>query len=245
MIVVAVRIGEEADRISGLAFQDPLAFHQLALEPLVVLLVIESDVAPLGEKGMGVRVAFNVHTRLCHFSDLLPGQRVRRLPDDLRINEYRERKMALLQLGEGLGEGAAPAVVDRDRDRILRQRGALSRRELVDVSERNDRVIGHRQIAHLLPECLARDLHARILRRLDDVVAEHRRAEVGISRGGVRSDAGNQDGNECCRQRPRGHGCSRMSKGPTMFPRHLQWWCRSDVIVARLVGCWVARLLGC
>jgi hypothetical protein len=144
---------------------------------------------------MSEGVALDVDPGVGHLADLLPRQRVRGLADDVRINEDRERKFALLQLREGLGVGAAPAVVDGDDHRVLRQRGALAGHVLVDVAQRHDVVAGHLQVAELLAERLAVDVHPRRRRRLDDVVAEHRgrRTFLGSPARGSGGDEGEED----------------------------------------------------
>src|SRR5437016_8373688 len=123
---------------------------------------------PLREKRMGLGMALDVHAAIGHLFHLLPRESVGGLADDLRINEYGERKMALLQLREGFGVGAAPAVIDRDRHRVFWQTLTLAGGVLVNVAQRHDCVTGHRQISHLLAEDLAADLHPRIARRSEE-----------------------------------------------------------------------------
>ena len=152
---------------------------------------------------MRVRVALDVGAPVGHLLDLLPGQGVRGLSDDVRIDEQRERKVAPLHLRKDLGVGAAPAVVDGDDDGARRQRGAHAGGVLPRLLQRDDVVAGHREVAHLLAELLAADLHARVVRRLDDVIAEDRRTAVVRVR--ERSDG---DAKEKRRglDRPGGHG---------------------------------------
>src|SRR5712691_2380199 len=131
---------------------------------------------------MRKRMALDVRAGVGHLPDLLPRKGVDRLPDDFGIDEDGEREMFPLELRKRLGVRASPAVIDRDGDGILRQRWPLPGYVLIDFLQRNDGVPGHRQIAHLLTEDVAADLHPGVLRRLNDVIAEDGgacRVEVG------------------------------------------------------------------
>ena len=182
-IEIAVRIGEEVDVVPGLALEDLFALDQFAMEPRVVIAVGERRLTAVREERMRERVALDVDAGIRHFFDLLPRQRVSGLSDDLRINENGERKFAFLQLGKRLGVGRAPSVIDRDHDRVLRNRLALAGHVIAELLQRDDVISGHGQIAHLLMKRLATDLHPRILRRFDDVIAEDRRSRSVFTRG--------------------------------------------------------------
>ena len=131
--VVALHIGDVAQAMEALGYarlfrerrslllENLAAIDQFFLEPVGILLRVERRVAALGQKRMRKRMALDVRAGGGHLFDLFPRERVRRHADDFRIDEQRERKMPFLQLRKRLAIRAAPAVVDRDRDGVLRQ----------------------------------------------------------------------------------------------------------------------------
>jgi hypothetical protein len=64
------------------------------------------------------------------------------------------------------------------------------------MTERDDVVAGHLQIAEMLAEHVARDLHARRGGSLHDVVAEHRRGGMLVAAFASRRSRGGGDEKE-------------------------------------------------
>src|SRR5205085_1867301 len=197
-----------------------LAFDELALKPGDVLRFALRCVVTARQIRMRERVTLDVDARICHLANLLPRECIRSLSDDVRINEYRERKSALLQLRKRLGIRAAPSIIECDHDRIARKRSALAQRVLVDMTKRDDGVAGHLEIAQMLAKRVSRHEHAWRRRTLDDVIAEDRRARRigGVPmRCCIRSDR-EGDEEEDRKRAPRDHGFSALQyRGRLIF----------------------------